>query len=94
MQETEGKKPKTVKNYADAIDQISQHYSSETGNNIDLYQIIDISLLRKISTEYKKKVDLKILAICILDCIEQLYLRMFVFLRTLDTTIKVTLMKK
>jgi hypothetical protein len=52
MQETEGKLLEVAKRYASAINRISEHYSHETGRIIDIYQIKDIQLLKRICTEY------------------------------------------
>jgi hypothetical protein len=54
MKETEKKVPGTVAGYSAAINRISQHYSHETGRSIDIYQIKDILLLKKICTEYNR----------------------------------------
>jgi hypothetical protein len=45
--------PGTVVNYAFAVDQISRHYSNEIGRDIDIYQINDLVLLKRIYAEYR-----------------------------------------
>jgi len=52
LSDIENKVSGTVANYTSAIDKISIHYSSETGNTIDIYQIKDINLLKNICKEY------------------------------------------
>ena len=54
MGQNENKVPGTIFSYANAIDQISQHYSNETGENIDIYNINDLYLLREICAKYRK----------------------------------------
>jgi hypothetical protein len=54
MKNEEEKVSGTVSNYADAIDRISEHYTSETGKNIDIYQIEDMPLLKRICREYRR----------------------------------------
>jgi hypothetical protein len=54
MKRVEHKKQAVVVNYANAINRISQHYSNETGKNINIYQIDNISLLKSICKEYRK----------------------------------------
>jgi hypothetical protein len=54
MSTKENKVAGTVSIYADAIDRISDHYTNETGRSIDMYQIKDILLLKRICKEYKR----------------------------------------
>jgi len=42
----------TIASYASAINRISQHYSGQTGQNIDIYRIRNIALINRICTEY------------------------------------------
>jgi hypothetical protein len=46
--------PPVAERYAKAIDQISQHYSNETGTSLDIYQIKDTILLNTIHKKYKR----------------------------------------
>lgn len=52
MRTIEGKKPNTAYAYANSINRISQHYSEQTNNKINIYREKDINLIRKISSEY------------------------------------------
>jgi len=44
----------TVENYANAINNISRHYSEKTGKNIDIYRENDLPLLKQICKEYRR----------------------------------------
>jgi len=44
----------TVENYANAIDNISRHYSEKIGKNIDIYRENDLPLLKQICKEYRR----------------------------------------
>ena len=54
MVDIDGRKKPVASTYAAAIDRISQHYSSETGRKIDIYQNKDIQVLKGICKEYKR----------------------------------------
>ena len=55
MKAKEGKKPNTAYAYANSIDKISQHYSEQTGNKLNIYRENDINIIKKISYDYSKK---------------------------------------
>ena len=46
MRTTEGKKQNTAYAYANSIDKISQHYSEQTRNKINIYREKDINLIK------------------------------------------------
>jgi len=48
------KRQGTVNSYAKAIDEISQHYSENIGENVDIYKITDLIELRNICTKYDR----------------------------------------
>lgn len=52
MVKQEGKKPNTAYQYAQSIDKVSNHYSTHTQQNIDLYRVLDVEILRKIKDDY------------------------------------------
>lgn len=52
MLKQERKKPNTAYQYAQCIDKVSNHYSTHTQQNIDLYRVLDIEVLRKIKDDY------------------------------------------
>ncbi len=52
MKKKEGKKQNTAYAYANSIDKISQHYSEQTGNAINIYREKDIGLIKNISGKY------------------------------------------
>lgn len=52
MRIKEGKKQNTAYAYANSIENISQHYSEQTRNKINIYLEKDINLVKKISYEY------------------------------------------
>ncbi|WP_319574998.1 hypothetical protein [uncultured Desulfobacter sp.] len=55
MKVKEGKKPNTAYAYANSIDKISQHYSEQTGNKLNIYRENDINIIKKISYEYSTR---------------------------------------
>jgi len=54
MEYTDKRKPGVAINYSTAINQISQHYTTETGRRTDIYKIRDKQLLIEIRGEYNK----------------------------------------
>jgi hypothetical protein len=52
MKRKEKKTQNTAYAYANSIDNISIHYSKNTGRNIDIYREKDFSLLENISSDY------------------------------------------
>lgn len=52
MVKQERKKPNTAYQYAQSIDKVSNHYSTHSQQNIDLYRVIDTDTLRKIKDDY------------------------------------------
>jgi hypothetical protein len=54
MKDEEKKKPGVVSAYAGAINNISRHYSEETGKNIAIYRVNDLPLLKQICKEYRR----------------------------------------
>jgi len=54
MEYTDKRKPGVAINYSTAINQISQHYTTETGRRTDIYKIKDKQLLIEIRGEYNK----------------------------------------
>ncbi|CAK1742063.1 PDDEXK nuclease domain-containing protein [Vibrio crassostreae] len=52
MVKQERKKPNTSYQYAQAIEKVSNHYSTHTQQNIDLYRILDTELLWNIKEDY------------------------------------------
>jgi hypothetical protein len=47
-----GNKQSTAMNYAIGIYQISKNYSEKMGENIDIYKITDLCILKNIAKEY------------------------------------------
>lgn len=52
MIKQERKKPNTAYQYALAIDKVSNHYSTQTHQNTDLYRILDTDILKQIKDDY------------------------------------------
>ncbi|WP_040896101.1 PDDEXK nuclease domain-containing protein [Vibrio brasiliensis] len=52
MVKQERKKPNTAYQYAQSIDKVSNHYSTHTQQNTDLYRILDTALLEQIKDDY------------------------------------------
>lgn len=52
MREIEDKKTTTAGSYASSINKISKHYSENTGKNIDVYEVTDLGLLKRIENDY------------------------------------------
>lgn len=52
MIKQERKKQNTAYQYAQSIDKVSNHYSTHTQQNIDLYRVLDTELLKKIKDDY------------------------------------------
>ncbi|WP_194439541.1 endonuclease NucS domain-containing protein [Vibrio fluminensis] len=48
----ERKKPNTAYQYAQSINKVSNHYSTHSQQNVDLFRLLDIELLRSIKEDY------------------------------------------
>lgn len=55
MKRYERKKPNTAYQYAVAIDKISRHYSEETSNRVDIYNLANLEEIKLISKAYSLK---------------------------------------